>query len=89
MPEPVLGWPAYGRSSDQRTPLEGRRVDFTLCPAKKPIAFIEVKQIGPGDGTERQLLEYAFPAGIPLTILTDGHEWSFFPPAKQGDCSGP
>lgn len=66
--------------------LEGRRVDFALChPATKPIAFIEVKQIGQTDGGERQLFEYAFHAGAPLAILTDGQEWNFYLPAEQGD----
>jgi hypothetical protein len=73
-----------GRLSDQRTPLEGRRVDSTLCPANEPIAFIEVKQIGPSDGTERRLFEYAFHLGAPLTVPTDGHEWDSFVHVKQG-----
>lgn len=66
--------------------LESRRVDFALChPATKPIAFIEVKQIGQTDGGERQLFEYAFHVGVPLAILTDGQEWNFYLPAEQGD----
>jgi hypothetical protein len=36
--------------------------------------FIEVKQIGRSDGGERQLFEYAFHRGVPMTILTDGQE---------------
>lgn len=74
------------RLSVRNTPLEGRRVDFGLChPAAKPIAFVEVKQIGQSDGAERQLFEYAFHIGVPLAILTDGQEWNFFLPAEQGD----
>jgi hypothetical protein len=65
--------------------LEGRRVDFGLChPPSKPIAFIEVKQIGQSEQAERQLFEYAFHVGIPLAILTDGQQWNFFLPAEQG-----
>lgn len=61
-------------------------MDFALChPATKPIAFIEVKQIGQTDGGERQLFEYAFHIGVPLAILTDGQEWNFYLPAEQGD----
>ena len=71
-------WPEYS--------LEGRRVDFALChPRGKPIAFVEVKQIGQSGGAERQLFEYAFHAGVPLGILTDGLEWNFFLPGEQGD----
>jgi predicted type IV restriction endonuclease len=53
----------------------------------KPVAFIEVKQIGQSDGAERQLFEYAFHVGVPLAILTDGQEWNFFLPAEQGNYS--
>lgn len=83
----ALGWPAY--DTDAVWPeysLSGRRVDFALCsPPSKPIAFIEVKQIGQSDGAERQLFEYAFHDGVPMAILTDGREWNFFLPGEQGD----
>lgn len=82
-----LGWPSY--DTDAVWPeysLSGRRVDFALCsPPAKPIAFIEVKQIGQSDGAERQLFEYAFHDGVPMAILTDGREWNFFLPGEQGD----
>ena len=82
-----LGWPQFDTEVVwPEYSLEGRRVDFALCnPPKRPIAFIEVKQIGQSDGAERQLFEYAFHEGIPLAILTDGREWSFFLPGEQGD----
>jgi predicted type IV restriction endonuclease len=55
----ALGWPTY--DTDAVWPeysLGPRRVDFALCsPPSKPIAFIEVKQIGQSDGAERQLFE--------------------------------
>ncbi|MGC9129100.1 MAG: type I restriction endonuclease [Acidithiobacillus sp.] len=74
---PDVVWPEYS--------LSGRRVDFALCsPPGKPIAFIEVKQIGQSEGAERQLFEYAFHDGVPLAILTDGREWNFFLPGEQG-----
>ena len=82
-----LGWPAY--DTDAVWPeysLSGRRVDYALChPVGKPIAFIEVKQIGQSDGAERQLFEYALHDGVPMAILTDGREWNFFLPGEQGD----
>lgn len=83
----ALGWPAYDtRVVWPEYSLGGRRVDYALChPAGKPIAIIEVKQVGLGDGAERQLFEYAFHEGVPLAILTDGREWSFFLPGEQGD----
>lgn len=83
----ALSWPTYDtRVVFPEYSLSGRRVDYALChPAGKPIAFVEVKQIGQSDGAERQLFEYAFHAGVPMAILTDGQEWNFFLPAEQGD----
>jgi hypothetical protein len=63
----------------------GRRVDFALCGAgKRPSLFIEVKGVGRAIEGDRQLFEYAFHEGIPLCLLTDGREWSFFLPGGQG-----
>lgn len=83
----ALGWPTYDTQIVcPEFSLGGRRVDYALChPSNKPVAFIEVKQIGQSDGAERQLFEYAFHVGVPLAILTDGQEWNFFLPAEQGD----
>lgn len=83
----ALSWPTYDTQIIcPEFSLGGRRVDFALChPPGKPIAFVEVKQVGQSDGVERQLFEYAFHSGVPLAILTDGPEWSFFLPGEQGD----
>jgi predicted type IV restriction endonuclease len=83
----ALGWPTYDTQVVcPEFSLAGRRVDYALChPSNKPVAFIEVKQIGQSDGAERQLFEYAFHIGVPFAILTDGQEWNFFLPAEQGD----
>lgn len=83
----ALGWPAYDTQVVcPEYSLEGRRVDYALCRLPgKPIAFVEVKQIGQSEGAERQLFEYAYHIGIPLAILTDGQEWNFFLPGEQGD----
>jgi hypothetical protein len=83
----ALSWPAYDTQIVcPEYSLQGRRVDFALChPPGKPIAFVEVKQIGQSEGAERQLFEYAFHIGVQLAILTDGQEWNFFLPGEQGD----
>jgi hypothetical protein len=83
----ALGWPTYDTQVVcPEYSLGGRRVDYALChPSRKPVAFVEVKQIGQSDGAERQLFEYAFHVGVPMAILTDGQEWNFFLPAEQGD----
>lgn len=71
-------WPEYS--------LAVGRVNYALCDhSGKPKVFLEVKQIGKGEGTERQLFEYAFHVGVPLAVLTDGREWNFFLPGEQGD----
>jgi hypothetical protein len=83
----ALSWPAYDTQIVcPEYSLQGRRVDYALChPPGKPIAFVEVKQIGQSEGAERQLFEYAFHIGVQLAILTDGQEWNFFLPGEQGD----
>jgi hypothetical protein len=83
----ALGWPVYDPQIIwPEYSLSGRRVNFALCnPPSRPIAFVEVKQIGQSDRAERQLFEYAFHDGVPMAILTDGQVWNFFLPGEQGD----
>jgi predicted type IV restriction endonuclease len=70
-------WPEYHTG-------EGR-ADFALChPPSKPMVFTEVKQPGKAEDAVRQALEYAFHAGVPFVVLTDGRTWSFYLPAEQG-----
>ena len=70
-------WPEYQTG-------EGR-ADFALChPPSKPAIFTEVKQPGKAEDSVRQALEYAFHAGVPFVVLTDGRTWSFYLPAEQG-----
>ncbi|MCA0993964.1 hypothetical protein [Alloyangia pacifica] len=85
----ALGWddadphqlvPEYSVSSG--------RVDFALFGAtRKPSVFIEAKGVGRNTSGDRQLFEYAFHQGVPICVLTDGREWSFFYPAGEGDYS--
>ncbi|MEP7222379.1 MAG: hypothetical protein ABI673_06885 [Novosphingobium sp.] len=61
------------------------RVDFALLgSARRPSVFIEVKGVGRSIEGDRQLFEYAFHEGVPLCVLTDGREWSFYLPSGQG-----
>jgi hypothetical protein len=61
------------------------RVDFALFGlGHRPAVFIEVKGIGRAVEGDRQLFEYSFHEGVPLCVLTDGREWSFYVPAGQG-----
>lgn len=81
-----LGWPVFDTSIViPEYSIEGRRVDYALChPASRPAIFVEVKKVGHSDGADRQLFEYAFHLGVPMAILTDGQEWSFYLPGEQG-----
>lgn len=61
------------------------RVDFALFGlGHKPAVFIEVKQVGHAMTADKQLFEYAFNHGVPLCVLTDGREWSFYLPSGIG-----
>lgn len=83
----ALDWPQFDpQIAIPEYPVPGGRVDFALChPASKPMVFIEVKQVGQSDGAERQLFEYAFHAGVPIAVLTDGQKWQFFHPIGRGN----
>ncbi len=81
----ALGWPTYDPSvvvPEYR--VETRRVDFALLTRGTPAVFVEVKQPGTIDGADRQLFEYAFHAGVPMAVLTDGATWHMYLPAMQG-----
>jgi hypothetical protein len=81
-----LGWPVFNTGIVMpEFSVEGRRVDYALChPANRPSIFVEVKRVGFSEGADRQLFEYAFHEGVPMAILTDGQEWSFYLPGEQG-----
>lgn len=83
----ALDWPVFDTAVViPEFSVEGRRVDFALChPANKPAVFVEVKRVGLTEGADRQLFEYAFHVGVPMAILTDGQEWSFYLPGEQGN----
>lgn len=82
----AMGWQIF--DSSQVVPefsVGPGRVDYALCyPPGKPIILIESKDVGNATGAEKQLFEYAFHQGIPMAVLTDGQEWSFFLPGEQG-----
>ena len=83
----ALGWDAFNPAVvSSEYGVENRRVDYALCyPPRKPFAFVEVKNLGKSVGAEKQLFEYAYHEGVPLAILTDGRDWSFFLPLQRGN----
>ncbi|MBI4221698.1 MAG: hypothetical protein HY607_03310 [Planctomycetes bacterium] len=82
----ALNWPIFDTNiiwPEYR--LESIIVDYALChPPTKPTVIIEVKNIGNLEGADSKLFEYAFRAGVPMAILTDGQEWHFYIPAGKG-----
>ena len=68
-----------------------RRIDLALCVSNRnPRCIIELKstdydlkQIGRSDG-DTQLFEYAFHAGAPLALLTNGVNWRFYSTVSAG-----
>ena len=68
-------------------PVPGGSVDYALIRSsdKTPLVFIETKRLGGlSPQGENQLLEYAFKAGAPLLILTDGNIWDFYLSMMEG-----
>jgi hypothetical protein len=81
-----LGWPVFDtRVVAPEYALEGTAGRLrAMRPLRTSLAFVEVKRVGQSEGGGRQLFEYAFIRGVPLALLTDGQEWSFYLPAEQG-----
>ena len=68
-------------------PVPGGSVDYALIRSsdKFPLVFIETKRLGGLSAQgEDQLLGYAFKAGAPLLILTDGNVWDFYLSMMEG-----
>jgi predicted type IV restriction endonuclease len=82
----ALGWDsADPRQVVPEFSVQRGRIDFALFGlGPRPCVFIEVKGIGRAMDGDRQLFEYAFHQGVPLCVLTDGREWSFYVPSGQG-----
>ena len=78
-----LGWPTDNPLYVcPEYPLEGRKVDYGLKISEGKEeglrCIIEVKAVGNIRDADRQLFEYAFHAGTPLAVLTDGKLWRFY-----------
>ena len=79
-----LGWPVYDADKvchEYSLKWKGstRRVDLALCMSNggSPRCIIELKGPDHVEGDE-QLFEYAFHAGAPLALLTNGAQWRFY-----------
>ncbi|MDD9798063.1 MAG: type I restriction enzyme HsdR N-terminal domain-containing protein, partial [Alphaproteobacteria bacterium] len=64
---------------------DGTRLDYGLSIDGKLRVIIEVKAVGNLKEADLQLFQYAFHAGTPLALLTDGREWQFYYVYGTGD----
>lgn len=83
----AIGWDIFDPDLVAREyPLGQGRVDYALATrAGAPSVILEVKRnLAAADQADQQLFRYAFEAGVPLAVLTDGKEWAFYLPSGQG-----
>ena len=82
----ALGWETLDPDIVYREyQIENRRVDYGLVAlGTTPTIILEVKAIGQITGGDRQLFEYAYHEGVPMAVLSDGCEWSFYLPGEHG-----
>ena len=79
-----LKWPVYDAAKvcheySLKFKNATRRVDLALCVSAggSPRCIIELKGPSQTEGDE-QLFEYAFHAGAPIALLTNGEHWRFY-----------
>ena len=81
----LLGWDIYSSEIKAEHGVGIRRVDYALQISGENKVFIEAKKPGEDlDNHQKQLLDYSFQEGVALAILTNGIEWWFYLPLKQG-----
>ena len=83
----ALGWDV---SDPNQVELEydvrGRRADYALLVAAKPVAVIEAKRLGHQlvDDNTMQVMNYANTAGIEYMVVTNGDEWKMYSVFERG-----
>jgi len=82
----ALGWNPYDRR--EVTPefgVGGGQVDYSLRIGEQSKVFIEVKRGGENLSPHQdQLLRYSFERGVGLATLTNGLDWWFYLPLREG-----
>ena len=78
----ALGWDDTNLVSTEVLPeyaVTGGQVDYALKVEQKLTLFIECKKWNePLDRHESQVTNYAFNAGVPIAVLTNGKIWRFY-----------
>ena len=77
MDNPDEVWPEYS--------VKERWVDYALLTGTTAKVFIEAKKGSePLERHQEQLLDYAFRQGVQIAILTNGTQWWFYLPLREG-----
>ena len=78
----ALGWDDTNLASMEILPehsVENGYVDYALKVERKLVLFVECKRWSePLEGHESQITNYAFNAGAPIAVLTNGKIWHFY-----------
>ena len=82
----VLGWNTFDhREVTPEFGVGGGQVDYCLRIARQSKVFIEVKRGGENLYPHQdQLLRYSFERGVGLATLTNGLDWWFYLPLREG-----
>ena len=76
-----LGWPRNPLYIRPEHSLGNLKVDYGLMISESNSnlrCIIEVKALGHLANADRQLFEYAYRAGAPIAVLTDGKQWMIY-----------
>jgi predicted type IV restriction endonuclease len=83
----LLNWDIHNpKEVSHEQKVEELRVDYSLKEKNKDKVFIEAKRVSEDlKKHQEQLLNYSFIKGIKLAILTNGIQWEFYLPLKEGN----
>ncbi len=82
----ALGWNPFDvEEVKPEHSVGGRRVDYALRPDGRNKVFLEAKRPNEDLGNHApQLLDYSFREGVSLAVLTNGLNWWFYLPLREG-----
>ena len=83
----ALGWDTFDiEEVKPEHSVGGRKVDYSLRPDGRNKVFLEPKRPNEDLGNHApQLLDYSFREGVPLAVLTNGLNWWFYLPLREGN----
>jgi hypothetical protein len=79
-----LDWPVYEPGEVDPEYKTGGRVDYALLQNGKPVVLLEAKGAAENlPSHTEQLLQYAWRQAVPIAVLTNGLDWSFYLPWEK------